>query len=513
MNYKCICRGGVGLAALVLIAAAVKVHAQMMPGLGGFGLGTPWSDTVSPLQGPGFVAVNAGVAYTDNSLLTPTAKRSDEIGTAGVNLNYRHQAGQLNVTGFGNLDWEQYLHHSFSPGPYGNLVAAALWGKESKFLQLHARDVFGESKQNPLAATTLANLEYVNSLEAGPTFNFNIRRKIRLSLHGLYENTVYQRSPFSSQSYDDGATLTVGLSPVSSLSVDADDLRTEFNRAGIAPTYDTRSASLKYEADFPRTRLTASGGYSENNYSGGNKGAPEFSLRITRQIGPYASIYISGRTGYSTLGQSMTSNLSAPIGGSVLSGTVPYSSSPAPFKEDFGSVGWHFNRFRTSVSLAASIGRRRYDQNLNVTGAQPSVALQVPTYFATNPLSKARRLVRPIDLVRFNRSTNIDNTFEAYSASLTRKLRPTLILAIRGYFTGSQYNRIYATTIMESYALSLTRRFRRTALSLYVSRTHYGASAGSSGLAVSHYDADAVGFTVAYNLIAPGSGQGSDSQR
>lgn len=505
MTTKVAVRSIMGVA--LLAATAGSARAQSVAGLGGFGVGTSWFNATQPLQGRGFVALNAGLEYLDNAQLSTTGRRSDELGTVGVGVNYLRTGGQLHLSAFGNLDWVEYVHHSFSPEPYGHLSTQATWGRRENIFQWYLQDTFGEGTRNLLGAPTLANQEYINTLSTGPTLNFNFSRSTRLSVHGRYRNTAYQNSPFNSGSYEGGATFTWGLSPISGLSLGVDAARTRYNESGIAPTYDTRVARLSYRADLPRTHIELSGGYTEVNYTDTWTGAPTFSLSLTRVLGPYSSVFISGRTGYSTLGQSLTSNLGTPAGASVLAGVAPYASSPAPFKESFGSIGWHFSRLRTSIALAASIGRMRYERTPGVSvtpGIFAASGRNVGSTAGLVPL--AAPFVRPFDVVSLDRSTAIDNVFETYSASLTRKLRPTLLLRLRAYLTHARYSNLDASSLSESYSLSLVERLGRTAFTLYAARMHRNTSGASSGLVTARYDADVVGLNVAYNLLPPRSG-------
>ncbi|MGB6449558.1 MAG: hypothetical protein WBE92_02280 [Steroidobacteraceae bacterium] len=495
--------------ALLLLAAAGSARAQMLPGLGGVGVGGSWLGAGQPLQGAGFLTANAGIAYLDNAGLTATNQQGDEVASTGLGVNYNRTGRELDITAFGDLDWLQYLNPSTTGEPFGNFLARASWGKPSDLFQWNLQDTFGEAQENPLAAPTVTNEEYFNSVSTGPRLNFNLSTSTSLNIHGLYQNMDYQNSPFNAQSYDGGAGFTLALSRISSLSLALDDVRTQYNEEGIAPTYDTRTASLSYSAKFSRTQFAVSAGYTDVNYTDTWSGAPIFSANVTRQLGPYSTLFVSGQTGYTTLGESMTGNLETPAGASVLAGGVPYGSSPAPFKEQFGSLGWDFNRLRTSLALAASIGREQYEQTPGVSddaGSSVTAAFEVDPTMELVP--EMARDVRPLDLVNLDQSTAIDNTFETYSASLTRKLSSSLQASLRAYVTDSRYGNLGASTLWQSYSFELTQKFGRTAVSAYAAWIHDSTSGADSGLAATGYKSTVVGLTVSYNLLAPKSPTG-----
>lgn len=502
MNTRMAVRGIAGIALLVAFSGSAR--AQSVAGIGAGGLGGMWFGAGQSHQEPGFLSLNGGLAYLNNAALSATDKQSDELATAGIDVNYQRTGSQLNVSAFGNLDWLEYVQHSFSPQPYGNLFTNATWGAPTSFFQWNLQDTFGEGQENPLGVPTLANQEYINYLSTGPRLNFNFSRRTQLNVHARYQSTTYQTSPFTSWSYDGGAGITEGLSPISSVSLEADALRTRFGQDGIAPTYDTRTASVTYSAKFPRTSLSASAGYTDINYTNSWTGAPTATVNLTRQLGPSSSIFVSGQTGYYTLGQAMTSNLGAPAGASVVAGMVPYTSSPAPFKESFGSVGWSFNRLRTSLALAASVGSERYAQTPILPGSpNPTIAAALYPSATLDITPDASRQIRPVDLSTLDQSTQINSTFETYSASITRKLQPTLSLGLRGYLTDSRYGQLGGSSVYESYSLVLTKQFGRASVSAYSEWLHQSTSGVSTGLALANYDAAVVGLTATYSLIGP----------
>lgn len=459
------------LAAMVLLAAAFGARAQQMPGMGGFGGGAGFG-APAPGTGPGFLDLDAGLAYTDNARFGAANKTSDEIAMAGVDVNYiQPEGGMLDMRARGNVDWVQYLHHTFAGEPYGALNADAIWGRPTNMVQWLAHETFGESLANPLAAPTLGNLEYTNHITTGPSLNFNFGASDRLSVHALYSNSTFQRSSYGSNSYDGGAVFMHALSAATSVSINADATKTQFSNRTTAPTYETRSASAGYQTNLLRTELTARAGYTEQNYSGAYRGAPSFELRLSHQLSAFSSVYLNGQSGYSTLGQSMGANLGAPAGASVLAGMLPGTSSAAPFKNDLASVGWNFERARTGISLTASMGRQHYE-------ALPPGYASVQT--STN----------------FSRLTN-----KNYSATLSRQLRPSLSLTLSGFLSDRRVDNLDASTRETMFDLSLAKRFSRTGIKFYIRRIRQTASGAYSGLDAGTFAANMVGLAVTYDLV------------
>ena len=61
----------------------------------------------------GYVDFLAGLAYTDNALLTAGNRRSDGIGTVGFDTDYSRQ-GTLSINLLGDIERLQYIRNSFS---------------------------------------------------------------------------------------------------------------------------------------------------------------------------------------------------------------------------------------------------------------------------------------------------------------------------------------------------------------------------------------------------------------
>ena len=163
-------------------------------GMGFGGLGAPAGGA-----GPGYVDLDAGLAYIDNARLSSTHRSQDEIALAGIDANYDNEGGLLNIRARGAVDWIHYWHHSLPSAPYGALDANAIWGRPTGPFQWLGQETFSESLANPLAAPTLANLEYVNHLTTGPAVTVHLGSVDRLTVHALYANTTYQRSRYGSK--------------------------------------------------------------------------------------------------------------------------------------------------------------------------------------------------------------------------------------------------------------------------------------------------------------------------
>jgi hypothetical protein len=442
------------VAPLLLPALAL---AQDMPQLSASGTG--------PMT-TGYVDVLAGLAYTDNALLTQSQQSSDGIGTLGLNMDYARQ-GRLSLNLLGNIDRLEYIRHSFSGSFYGNFTGSALWGKPTDPLQWMLDDSFGEGMTDPLAAPTPTNLQWVNQLTTGPFLNLNLGLRNRLTVYGEYARSTYQRSPYDAQTFEGGAQVSHQLSGDTSISLQASDARTTYtDRAALVGTpgagsaYNVKQAAIEFQGQYVRTTVSLAAGYNTINFGGVTHGSPYYNVQLSRNISPFSTVFIGAQSYYSSFGgamQSPTAQLSLQSAG-LQSG--PGLITAQPFKERIGTVGWNFNRARTSFSVTGS-----YQQNL-------------------------------YDLQPQN-----DNRDETVNVTIGRQLRRTVSLQLSGYGSYDDYTELDARTHQYNVSLTLTKQLARTSIAIYVRRTQQNGSSGASSFAAASYHDDMVGVYFTYDLI------------
>lgn len=425
----------------------------------------------APAQETGYVDLMGGLGYTDNALLSGGHRTGDGIGTVGFNVDYR-RLGNLTLNLLGNLDRVQYLKGSFGGSFYGQFFGSGVLGKPTDVLQWQLSDNFGEVMNDPLAAPTPQSLQVINNAATGPLVNLHFGLRDRLTLFGLYSRTTYQRSPFDSQTYQGGAQFVHAISGASSLSLNASASHTKYINsaavqsyfAGSSGTYDIRQASIEYSAKLERTDLRLRAGYNTIQYGGAQRhGAPLYEVRLSRQISPFSTVFVSGEQAYTTNGGSLGSS-GARIGAQVGSSVNAGYAVAQPYNQRSADLGWIFNRARTSLSLTGTYQQQVFDQ----------------TSATTN---------------QYNHRN------EGATVTLGRQLRPTVRvqLSAQGYW--DRYGHLNATTRRENIGLTFSKRLARTMIWFYVERMHQSGSAGSSGFQAASYNDDRVGLYVTYDLF------------
>ena len=429
----------------------------------------------APVPQSGYVDLMGGLGYTDNALLSSSRHISDGIATVGFDTDYQ-RTGNLSLNLLGAMDRVQYLRGTFGGSFYGHFFGSGILGQPTNFLQWQLSDSFGEAMTNPLASPTPTNLQTINDVMTGPLVNLHFGLTNRLTFFGVYSRITYQRSPFDSQTYQGGTQFRHALPGASSVSFVASTARTNYidgtamqRYLGRTSThYDLNRAFISYKAQFVRSTVLLAGGYNTIQYGGAapRHGTPFYEFRLSRQISPFSTLYLSGNQRYTTQGGSLGSP-----GGQIglQAGASPNGdyAEPQPFNERSVDAVWLFQRARTSVSLTGT-----YQEELfNPTSVQTS---------ATHALN---------------------HRDEGVMLTLGRQLRPTVKVQLRATGYWDRYAHFDAQTRHEMIQLTLSKRFARTMIWFFVERRHQSGSSGNSGLVASSFNDDRVGVYVTYDLF------------
>ncbi len=426
----------------------------------------------------GYVDALAGLAYTDNALLTGGAgKKGDGVAALGITSDYA-RVGMLSLNLLGNVERLEYLNHTYPGSFYGQFNGSAVFGKNTDPLQWQLVDSFGEAMTDPLQAPNPLTLQTINDVATGPSLNLHFGLRDRLTLSGQYSRTSYQRSPFDSQSFQGGLNISHALSGASSLALEGSASRTEYlEQAALARTaqgtvsdFDLFQGALVFSADYVRTSVQLRAGYNMIDFGRGvRKSAPLYQLRVSRQISPFSTVFFDVESSYSMNGASLGST-GAQLGLQTGAMLNPSLAVAQPFNERSGNMGWRFRRARTTFSLSGSAQQMRYAQ-------------------AGGP------------------GLNLNSLDEGVAVALGRQLRPrtSVQLWARGYV--DHYTQLHANTRRESFGLSFSQTFFRLAVSFYAARVEQSGSPGASNFAASSYHDDQVGLYATYSLFgAPGEG-------
>jgi hypothetical protein len=427
----------------------------------------------------GYIDALAGLAYTDNALLTSgSGKKGDGVAAVGLSSDYA-RVGMLSLNLLGNVERLQYLNNTYPGSFYGQFNGTAMYGRNTDPLQWQLKDSFGETMTDPLQAPNPLNLQTINDIATGPRLNLHFGLRDRLTLSGQYSRTTYQRSPFDSQTFQGGMDFTHALSGASSVGLQGSFGRTEYlNLASVqqfsvggVSNFDIWQGAAVFSGNYERTHLLLRAGYNLLDFGHGDRtGEPLYQLNLSRQISPYSTVYLNAESSYSMNGASLGST-NAQLGLQSGAQLNPSLAVAQPFNSRSGSMGWSFQRARTTFLLSGNIDQTLYAQ-------------------------------------RVGPSLNENHLDEGLSVTLGRELRPrtSAQLWARGYI--DRYSQLHAQTRRESFGLSVTQRFFRLAVSFYLERNQQSGAAGTSNFAAASYHDDRVGLYATYSFVGA-QGQGA----
>lgn len=464
---------------LIVLGAGARAHAQTAIAAATTATAPNPLFGTNPPGETGYIDALAGLAYTDNALLTSGAgKKGDGLATLGFATDYA-RVGYLSVNMLGDVERLEYLNHSYSGSFYGQFNGSALLGKNTDPLQWQLQDSFGEAMIDPLQAPNPQSLQTINDIATGPRVNLHFGLRNRLRLSGQYSRTTYQRSPFDSQTFQGGMDFSHALSAASYVGLQGSFARTEYIESatlqqvliGPVSNFNLWQGAAVFSGTYQRARLMLRAGYNVLDFGqGSRKGEPLFQLNISRQISPFSTVFLNAQSSYSMNGGSLGST-NAQLGLQTGAFLNPSLAVAQPFNDRSGSLGWTFQRARTTFSLSGMV-----DQILYVQSGGPGL--------------------------------NLNHLDEGLSMTLGRQLRPrtSVQLWARGYI--DHYSQLHARTNRESLGLSFTQTFFRLAISFYLERNQQSGAPGASHFLASSYHDDQIGLYATYNLFGA-QGQGA----
>jgi hypothetical protein len=334
-----------------------------MPGAGGFGAATGL--TLPPAQYTEYGA-SVGVGETDNVTQSPTHPKSQTLAAANLFFDLIRTGSRLQLSGLGNFSDIDYLEHAYGNQVLGHFEGfgnLALWKRHLTWL---VSDAYGDEEINPLESMTPTNLQRVNILSTGPSLTLQPTLSSFVQMRALYSRTTYQSSPFDQQSGMGSLTLGHSFSELSSLSVVAEVQQLRFDNRTVNRNYQTREYFLQYNTKGARTAIDLEAGGAETNDIGSWRWTPMATLSLTRNVSPFSTLSLDGGRNYQNASQGFAA-LSAGAAGGIPIGAAPQTTANAV--HTYGTLGWEFQRLRTTFGLTGGWSRNQYDRQslYNVT--------------------------------------------------------------------------------------------------------------------------------------------------
>jgi hypothetical protein len=419
---------------------ALKISVQNVPiaffsllALASVTRGQAPSDVGTPNAGAGAerltYGADAGLGETDNVALAPTNKVTQTIATVDADFDIKHQSSRLDVDAKGNFTDFDYLQGAFGNQLLGRFDGVGHFALIPQRLTWVLADDFGQAAVDPFLPTAPGNLEDINYVSTGPDLALRVGGTGFVDASLRAGRATFQTSPFNSSRVLGTLAAGLQLSARSTVSLNGAAERVLFDNTEVNGDFDRTSGYVRYDIEGARTNLSvdlgatkisqnASAGMStivlgptgrptpepvtipQNAYS---TTGPLARIAVTRKLSSAASLTVSGGRELTDGVSSFGSIQSGAIG---VVGAVPALLTSSSYTSDFGSVGWRYERNRTTIGVSGHWERDVYisQSQFDMTreGGEVSVERKLSRAFALQVLGRYYKSDYPHTFVTLN---------------------------------------------------------------------------------------------------------------
>jgi hypothetical protein len=410
------------IAVVSLLALAPLVEAQTTPSFSAANSGSGGAERLT-------YGVDAGFGETDNVALAPTNKVSQTIATVDADFDIKHQSSRLDVDAKGNFTNFDYLEGAFGNQLLGRFDGVGHFALIPQRLTWVLADDFGQATVDPFLPTTPGNLEDINYVSTGPDLVLRVGGTGFVDGSLRIARATYQTSPFNSNRALVSLAAGLQLSARSSVSLNGVAERVLFDNTVVNGDFDRTSGYLRYDIEGARTSLSVDLGatkISQNASAGistivlGPTGQPTpepvtipqsaysstgplARIAVTRKLSSAASLTVSGGREL-TDGTSSFGSIQAGAIGVV--GGVPALLTSSSYTSDFGSIGWRYERNRTTIGVSGHWERDVYSSqpqfDMTREGGEVNLERKLSRAFALQVLGRYYKSDYPHTFVTLN---------------------------------------------------------------------------------------------------------------
>lgn len=306
--------------------------------------------------------LSAGTGYSDNVTRVPTNEVDEQIAMGGVRFALDQQSARLDADVVGDVAYYDYLDDTYDSEVVGNVYADTAFSIVPERFIWALTDQFGQVLTDPFLPATAENRENINYFTTGPDFYVGLGTQTRLQLGGRYAITSYEDSDFDSTSTQGHVGLIRLLSDRSSVSLNGEARRLEYDDAALNADFDETEAYLRYAVAGARTNLSIDVGFTQIDRDAAEDSDDGLLLRldISRRLSPSSIISLSGGREFSTAASEFAGDQGIVDTGLT---TVHGIQSADPFTLDDATLDYSFRRNRTALGFYASWSDRSYEQS------------------------------------------------------------------------------------------------------------------------------------------------------
>jgi Putative beta-barrel porin 2 len=302
--------------------------------------------------------VTVGAAETDNIFLTPTDHKSDTIINEGLDLTLREQSVRLTANVDADLQYLEFLNHTFNDQLIGNFLGDARFALVPEYFFWDLDDNFGQGRINPLAQVTPANQENINYANTGPEVMLPLGGETLLDLQAHYAKVTYEVSPLNSSRVSGQVGVLHKLSADSTISINVHDEHVNYSNDVLNEDYTRQDAFVRYDAKGARTTIAVDLGYSRLRDSASPNSGVLARLELSRKMSSSQTLAVVFSHQYSDAADSF--RLGQTLGGANLN-VQTGTQTGAPFTSDTANIAWNFLRQRTGFGAGVTYFKDAYE--------------------------------------------------------------------------------------------------------------------------------------------------------
>jgi hypothetical protein len=302
-------------------------------------------------------ALNAGVGTTDNIGRTSQDEVDETIATAGVNFSLFRESSRLETDLNGDFSYVKYLDDIYDDELIGNFIGQAILGIIPDRVEWLLRDTFGQTTQQAFSAVTPETREDINYFTTGPRFMFGMGSAFRVNLDGRFSKVTYEESPLDNERIGGDLAFIRDLSPRSSVSLNVHYSELDFEDE-INVDFDRSEIFARYEREVGRTTMGVDLGHTEIERRGQSDSGIVVRADLSRRVSPSSMLSVSLGRESSDSGDIFEQLQSMQTGSS---GTLAVQPTSEPFTNKYGTLGWYFDRTRTSLGFSFARFEEEYE--------------------------------------------------------------------------------------------------------------------------------------------------------
>lgn len=247
-------------------------------------------------------SLRVGVGLTDNVARTPVNNIDETLAIVGFDFDAQEDTNRVDLNLRSSFDYVEYLDNTFESEVIGGLAGTALITLIDERLQWLIQENFGQQLFDPLQPDRPGNREDINFFTTGPTATLFFGSRNFLNLDARYSRVTYELQPSDNKRVSGAIELGRTVGRDTSLSVNVQGERIEFDDRENLQPIDGYAVFLRYAKTGLRNTVSIDLGYNGIESSGVEGDGVLFEASWTRETSANGLLTMVGGSKYSDQG-------------------------------------------------------------------------------------------------------------------------------------------------------------------------------------------------------------------